>query len=288
MLSTLMRLSRFFLEISTLLGVEEREREQGDACASALCRSFSDNCPIALTVGSLNFGAKPYRVFDRRIGDEGLQMVISDSWSSNGFLVSRDVNLKNKLKKLRLGFQRAEGGLIEDNDVSKREAWLMDLNTLDHIQREDMKQKCRLIWGQKAMKTLDFFILFVWIKESKIYSSGINTFLKSKYSNFNINDILVNGVWSNSPDVIKQAALEHFSSRFKESSFHRPSFSSPLFRRLSFDEAYLLELIISVDEIKDDVWGCAGSKSSGPDGFNFNLIKSYWEVLKQDFVECIR
>ncbi|GJZ71464.1 hypothetical protein Tco_0635315 [Tanacetum coccineum] len=268
MLSTLMRLSRFFLEISTLLGVEEREREQGDACASALCRSFSDNCPIALTVGSLNFGPKPYRVFDRRIGDEGLQMVISDSWASNGFLVSRDVNLKNKLKKLRFDIKartsnkisaqskaredlsnslldwdfRAEASLIEDNDVSKREAWLMDLNTLDHIQREDMKQ----------------------------------------------NDILVNGVWSNSPDVIKQAALEHFLSRFKESSFHRPSFSSPLFRSLSFDEAYLLELRISMDEIKDDVWGCAGSKSSGPDGFNFNLIKSYWEVLKQDFVECIR
>ncbi|GJZ76785.1 putative RNA-directed DNA polymerase [Tanacetum coccineum] len=31
-----------------------------------------------------------------------------------------------------------------------------------------------------------------------------------------------------------------------------------------------------------------GSKSPGPDGFNFNFIKAYWEVLKFDFFECIK
>ena len=27
---------------------------------------------------------------------------------------------------------------------------------------------------------------------------------------------------------------------------------------------------------------------SGPDGFNFNFIKSFWDVLKVDFWNCIK
>jgi len=43
-------------------------------------------------------------------------------------------------------------------------------------------------------------------------------------------------------------------------------------RRLS------LKLIaeFSEDEIKQAVWQCEGSKSPGPDEFNFNFIKSNW------------
>ncbi|GKA76737.1 ribonuclease H-like domain-containing protein [Tanacetum coccineum] len=31
-----------------------------------------------------------------------------------------------------------------------------------------------------------------------------------------------------------------------------------------------------------------GSKSPGPDGFNFNFIKAYWEVLRFDFYDCVK
>ncbi|GKC76086.1 cysteine-rich receptor-like protein kinase, partial [Tanacetum coccineum] len=34
--------------------------------------------------------------------------------------------------------------------------------------------------------------------------------------------------------------------------------------------------------------GLCWSKTSGPDGFNFNFIKSFWEVIKLDFWNCIR
>jgi len=35
------------------------------------------------------------------------------------------------------------------------------------------------------------------------------------------------------------------------------------------------------------VWLCEGSKSLGPDGYNFNFIKSNWEILKEDIMEVV-
>ena len=43
------------------------------------------------------------------------------------------------------------------------------------------------------------------------------------------------------------------------------------------------------EEVKEAVWQCEGTKSPGPDGFNFNFIKKSWNSLKTDFVvglEC--
>ncbi|GKB43433.1 hypothetical protein Tco_0888375 [Tanacetum coccineum] len=87
---------------------------------------------------------------------------------------------------------------------------------------------------------------------------------------------------------IKQAALNHYAARFKESSVHRPLLESNLFRKLSALEASLLESDFSIEEVKDAVWDCAGSKAPGPDGFNFTFIKAFRDVLKFDFWNCIR
>ena len=33
---------------------------------------------------------------------------------------------------------------------------------------------------------------------------------------------------------------------------------------------------------------CEGSKAPGPDEVNFKFIKAYWEVIKANFLECIK
>ena len=35
------------------------------------------------------------------------------------------------------------------------------------------------------------------------------------------------------------------------------------------------------------MWQCEGTKSPGPDGYNFNFIKKNWELLKEDFVAAL-
>ncbi|GJX28386.1 hypothetical protein Tco_0236465 [Tanacetum coccineum] len=97
----------------------------------------------------------------------------------------------------------------------------------------------------------------------------------------------MDGVWCESPNIIKQAAMEHFALRFKERPEPRPKFMSSLFRKLSNFNFCLLESHISMEEIKEAVWSCAGNKSPGLCGFNVNFIKAYWDTLKLAFFNCI-
>ncbi|GJT63289.1 hypothetical protein Tco_1006822 [Tanacetum coccineum] len=83
-------------------------------------------------------------------------------------------------------------------------------------------------------------------------------------------------------------AARHFSSRFKEGNKCRPTFNSSLFRRISVVDVNFLEADISMDEIKSVVWDCDGSKAPRPDDLNFKFIKSYWEIIKYDFFNCVK
>ncbi|GJY65533.1 putative RNA-directed DNA polymerase [Tanacetum coccineum] len=220
-------------------------------------------------VGMPNFGPKPFRIFDKWIGFPEMLDLISTSWA---FIKGwpPDLLLKNKLKKLKTDIKKA--GLITLPDVDKREEWMMDLNILDQLHRDDLMQKSRVRWAVEGDENSRFF----------------HYTLKNNYANFSIKGIHVNGVWSDVPDVIKNGAFEHFSSRFKESQKCRPLFSSPLFRKLSSFDASFLKSSISLEEIKLAVWDCDGTKAPGPDGFNFKFLKAYWDTIKDDFLRCIK
>ncbi|GAU25113.1 hypothetical protein TSUD_274020 [Trifolium subterraneum] len=41
----------------------------------------------------------------------------------------------------------------------------------------------------------------------------------------------------------------------------------------------------SVDEVREVIWSCDGNKCPGPDGYNFNFLKSCWEIIKCDIME---
>lgn len=36
------------------------------------------------------------------------------------------------------------------------------------------------------------------------------------------------------------------------------------------------------------VWDCEGGKSLGPDRYNFSFIKTFWHILKFDFVKALK
>ncbi|GJS19013.1 RNA-directed DNA polymerase, eukaryota [Tanacetum coccineum] len=208
------------------------------ASVSVLCRSVSDHCPIRLKLGLPNFGPKPFKIFDTWIGSEGFHDLVLDSWAT-GLALRTSSNphivLKDMLKKLRMDIKawtsvrirdqnnsrdslknqllewdlKAEDGRISDHDIAKREECLMDLDHLDQIQRDDLKQKSRIKLAIEGDENTRFF----------------HSILKINYCNSNIKGIMVNGIWQEDPDqVIKAAAFDHFSSQFKESRSSRPWF----------------------------------------------------------------
>lgn len=49
-----------------------------------------------------------------------------------------------------------------------------------------------------------------------------------------------------------------------------------------------LEAQFSVEEIKGTVWACGSERASGPDGFTFKFIKSFWDVVSSDAIKFVQ
>lgn len=59
------------------------------------------------------------------------------------------------------------------------------------------------------------------------------------------------------------------------------------FKHLSHKDRFKLEETFSCHEISKIVRSNDGNKSSGPDGFNFGFLKTYWKIVKDDIVKFV-
>lgn len=112
--------------------------------------------------------------------------------------------------------------------------------------------------------------------------------LKKRLMKQSIKGLSWHGCWITEPTDIKSATFSYFDDRFKEPGNSRPKLRSRLFKKLDMEDVGFLESSFTADKIKQAVWNCTCSKSPCPDGFNFNFIKRYWDLLKFDFVDCIK
>lgn len=46
--------------------------------------------------------------------------------------------------------------------------------------------------------------------------------------------------------------------------------------------------MVSIEEIKEEIWDCDESKASRPDGYDFNFFKHSWAIIKEDLLLFVR
>nr|GFB00481.1 RNA-directed DNA polymerase, eukaryota [Tanacetum cinerariifolium] len=90
-------------------------------------------------------------------------------------------------------------------------------------------------------------------------------------------------IWRSDLVRIKNAFFDHFEACFKKPADQRFKLNFQFHKILLKDQADDLERVVSHDEIKRAVWNCGDNKSPGPDGFNFEFFKKYWDVVGSDF-----
>ena len=109
-----------------------------------------------------------------------------------------------------------------------------------------LRQKSRIRWLREGDNNMAFF------------HKSIN--FRRHYNA--IQGMFIEGTWVQNPKLIKDQAVSFFSARFLREELIAP-----------FSDLHLREA----------VWSCSGDKCPGPDGFNFNFIKEFWEIFKPDF-----
>ncbi|GJT26969.1 RNA-directed DNA polymerase, eukaryota, reverse transcriptase zinc-binding domain protein [Tanacetum coccineum] len=245
---------------------------------------LQDHNHLLLSVGPSDFGPKSFKFFDTWMGLNDFDSVVTYSWSTESYREVWDVVLKNKIKKLRADIkdwshkkhvdqsrnkkeicdrikdwdEKEENGLLTEFDITNRDEDRMELIQIDQMERNMLVQKSRINWAIEGDENSRFF----------------HNYINKNYRRNNIMGLMWNGIWSIDPSIIKQAAFRHFSTRFKEPIPNRVVFSSLLFRQLEFDDVCLLKAEFSLPEVKAAIWNCSRSKAPGPDGLNFNFIKS--------------
>jgi hypothetical protein len=95
--------------------------------------------------------------------------------------------------------------------------------------------------------------------------------------------IKVNNGWVKGVVNVRQAITSFFQNHYASSVWARPTLDGIEFPKVSQVNNQFLVALFSLEEIDAVVKESDGNKSLGPDGFNFNFLKAFWELLRLDF-----
>ncbi|GJZ25848.1 RNA-directed DNA polymerase, eukaryota [Tanacetum coccineum] len=226
---------------------------------SAICldRHLSDHRPILLRELNVDYGATPFRFYHSWLNFSGFDLMVSQTWNSLTFNDSNDmIRFKKKLQALKK-YIREWIFVHKKKQMGRRDDISLKLTDIDkqidqgNITDDTLLSRMNLMKELQDIKSAD----------------ACDSLQKAK---------------------IKWAVEGDENSKFfHDFMYHvkiggRINFSFP--NRLHSDQADLLEVPISSDEIRIAVWACGENKSPGPDvllakGCNSSFIALIPKVL---------
>ncbi|GKV29208.1 hypothetical protein SLEP1_g38154 [Rubroshorea leprosula] len=285
--NSMSRLDRFLLSEEWLLN-------WGEVKQWGLKRSISDHCPILLKDEKIDWGPKPFKVFDAWFDQPDFQESITTTWRT--FLIvqgRRSFILKEKLKKLKAFLKNQSKNIMleVDNRINlAKDIRKIDLigesQQLSEIEKDirknnqlelwnSLKTKERM-WRQKARKE--------WIKDGDENTRFFHKCGKGRWRRNEINSIWIDDNNFQGVDKIKEEIATHFEKMFMEEDWVRLTLQGLHFKQLSVEQNEALTAQFEEEEVRRVIWECDSSKAPGSDGFNFNFIKRMWDVMKEDIL----
>nr|GEY00857.1 RNA-directed DNA polymerase, eukaryota, reverse transcriptase zinc-binding domain protein [Tanacetum cinerariifolium] len=96
------------------------------------------------------------------------------------------------------------------------------------------------------------------------------------------------GIWMESPHLVKHEFFEHFKNRFEKPNKSRILLERDFVKRISLEQNDDLEREVSNEEIKRAIWDCGIDKAPGPDGFTYFFYRRYWDIIGNDVVDAVK
>nr|GEX39358.1 RNA-directed DNA polymerase, eukaryota [Tanacetum cinerariifolium] len=224
----------------------------------ALCldRHLSDHRPILLREVHMDFVPIPFRFYHSWFDFVGFDDMIKLSWASLKYSnIDGMTRFKKKLQDLKVIIRRWV-------KTKRLEMVGSKLDTIAELEKIDKAMDIGVI--DDLLKLMEMEAKdrihkskVKWAVEGDENSKFFHGIINKRRSQLSIRGVFVDGIWRSDPILLK-------------------------------DQADDLERGVSRDEIKRAVWNCGDNKSPGPDGFNFEFFKKYWDVVGSDFCEAIQ
>ena len=202
---------------------------------------------------------------------------------------------KLKAVKERLkSWNKSEFGLIDDN-IRKLEDKIQNIDSVansrsleDHeLQERNVAQVNLWTWLKRKESYWAQNSRSKWLKEGDRNTKYFHTMASIRKRKNTISSLLLDNTNFVDPAGIRKEAISYFQKIFNEEIDHRSRFENLGFKQLMPSHISMLMAPFSHDEINMAVASCDGNKAPGPDGFNFNFIKSAWEVIKHDIYDIV-
>ena len=267
-----------------------------DSSQCNLERNYSDHYPIIMKSKRIDWGPKPFKVFDAWLNNKEYQKVVRDCWAANQLFGWGGFVLKNKLKilKARLKLWSKENAADMCNKMKKIQQELNDLEnsmpSQPSVQQVQLLKKLQAeLWEKANLYESTFRQKYRsrWIKEGDSNTNYFHKLINHSRRRNNLRGLTIDNSWVEDPNLIKAEILQHFQRRFHESQLHRPNLDGVSFNVLTHTQRDTLVEPFKEEEVRCAVWSCGNDKSPGPDGFNFRFIKHFWEELKPEFLRFI-
>jgi len=236
----------------------------------------------------------PFRSIDVWHLERGFHGLVEEKWKSylgQGNVIRR---LKDKFKLLKADL-KVWNKEVFGNLNTVKESILQDIENIDcqesqcvSAERESQLRanlvkklwetdaKIESLYRQKARIN--------WLKYGDCCTKFFHSSLRWRRIRNEVKGVEIRGFWCEEPCTVRSEAKKLFESRFKATKDYGVRVDEVEFKSLSPEASLRLIEAFSEEEVKEVVWQCEGSKSPGPDGFNFNFIKKSWNSLKADFV----
>ncbi|GJW20927.1 RNA-directed DNA polymerase, eukaryota [Tanacetum coccineum] len=260
-------------------------------------RYLSDHRPILLRENYYDYGPMPFRFFHHWIEMEGFCKLVEDTWKDSLSEGSNAMKiLMGKLKYLKKSIREwNKSSMVCRNNIKAQ--YKKDLEAVDLIinsgqgVEEDIRNRSDIIHKIQHCDKIDSLEMVQkakvkWAVEGDENTKFFHGMLNKKRSILNIQGVLVDGVWVDSPNSLKKEFFD--SNRFCKPDERRATIHMEFPNQLHSDQCQDLEIEVTNDEIKRAVWECGTDKAPGPDGFTFGFFRHFWYLVEQDVYEAVR
>ena len=260
-------------------------------------REVSYHCAIVVKSWSKDWGPKPFKSIDAWLLELGFKDLVRGKWGSYEVQGDNITKVKEKLKLLKLDLKEWNrsvfGNLedekrrilkeIEDIDVKDGVSDLVEGEKLRRLelvsQQKLVEKKMESLYRQKARSN--------WFKYGDSNSKFYHTTIRWRRIKNEVKGVELNNQWCEEPVAVRREVKRVFEERFKVTLDLGVRLGAVEFRYLPEEVSLRMIEVFSEEEVREAVWNCEGTKSPGPDGFNFNFIKAYWETLKEDVMGAV-
>ena len=251
--------------------------------------SVSDHCALVIKHSLIDWGPKPFRYLDVWHTKAGFMDIVKEWWRNYDINGNEIWILKEKLKRLKKDLKvwnkevfghvniskekimskiseldkKDEDNGLDEEGMSERKHMFAELKRINYRQEVLHKQKSRVKWLEAGDLNTKFFHRMIRWRRMKNMIKGVK----------------IENQWCEEPRKVKENIKNFFEKRFTEKSDIKVRLDNVQFTSINRASNVSLTSRSSEDEIKEAIWDCDSSKSPGPDGFNFNFIKQFWDTI---------